>query len=72
MSSGVLRLNMDYLFKVHLVSPDEILKLEDGSLSDGTDLQLIAPVLLAATGRLAINAKPYFTNGKVNHYLSTL
>ncbi len=63
---------MDYLFKAHLVGPEEIFKLEEGTLANDAELALIGPILLSATGKLAVNDKPYLTNGKVNHYLTTL
>lgn len=69
---GVLRLNLDYLFKVRLVEADEIIKLDEETLDQDIDLNFVAPILLAATGRLAVNAKPFFSNGKINHFLNTL
>ncbi|KAK7601244.1 hypothetical protein V9T40_008685 [Parthenolecanium corni] len=68
----VLRLNLDYLFKVRLVEADEIIKLDEETLDQDIDLNFVAPILLAATGRLAVNAKPFFSNGKINHFLNTL
>lgn len=62
---------MDSLFKAHLVTVDGVMKYEEGTL-DSVALDFVSPILLAATGRLAVNAKPYRANGKVNHYLSTL
>lgn len=70
--SGILRLNLDYLFKVRLVGAEEVFRQENETLDEDIDLNLVAPVLLAATGRLAVNAKPFFSNGKVNHFFNTL
>lgn len=62
---------MDYLFKAHLVTVDQVMRYEENTLlSEATDF--VAPIFLAVTGRLAVNTKPYFANGKVNYYLSTL
>lgn len=50
---------------------DDIVRYDIGELNGDVET-LIAPVLFAATGRLAANVKPYHITGKANHYLTTL
>lgn len=69
--SGILKLNMDYLQKANLIGAEEKNCLETEMKNENT-LNFIAPIFLASTGKLAVNSKPYFTNGKVNHSLTTL
>ena len=54
-----------------MIGTEGKINLETDSQDENT-LSFIAPIFLASTGKLAVNSKPYFANGKVNHYLTTL
>lgn len=67
----ILKLNANYLQTANLIKAEEVVNLETEEENENT-LNFIAPIFLASTGKLAVNSKPYFANGKVNHYLTTL